>query len=537
MPGETILVVEDEGIEALDLQQRLSTLGYHVPEIALSGEEAVALAAKIRPDLVVMDIMLSGDIDGITAAQRIRENLDIPIIYLTAYADEATLQRAKITEPYGYIIKPFNERELHITIDVALYKHKFEKRLRESERWLYTTLRSIGDAVIATDGQGHITFMNPMAETLTGWTLEEAACRDLETIFVIINRDSRQPVVNPVEEVLKTGRVQGMANHTILVAKDGTEIPIDDSAAPIQDEQGNVVGAILVFRDITEREKAQEELRNAYADLEERIAQRTADLVATNRQLTEEIKRRNLIEEQLQEKNLELAKALQAKDRFLANMSHELRTPLNAIIGFTGTLLMRLPGPLTESQEKQLENIAVSARHLLSLINDLLDLSKIESGKVELNWEMISCSSVLREVAATVRPLAEEKGLDLVVETPPQEIEIKSDRRALSQILLNFLNNAIKFTETGVITASLQRCGGQVRFRVTDTGIGIRPQDQDKLFQAFSQVGNVNSFWHEGAGLGLHLSKKLADLLAGAIEFSSQYGQGSEFTLVLKEAI
>jgi len=539
MSGERILVVEDEGIEALDIQQRLIGLGYDVPELALTGEEAVQAARIVKPDLVIMDIMLNGDLDGIAAAQKIRADMDIPVIYLTAYADEDTLQRAKITEPYGYLVKPFKQRELHITIDMALHKHSLEQKLKESERWLFTTLRSIGDAVIATDDKGLITFMNPIAEKLTGWTQEDAFNKRLEEVFRIINKDSREPVMNPVTKVLKNGVIVGLANHTILVAKNGMEIPIDDSAAPIKDDKDNIIGVILVFRDITERERAQAQLRRAYSELEVRIAERTSDLVAINEQLKQEIKQRNLVEEKLNEKNIELAKACLAKDRFLANMSHELRTPLNAIIGFTGTLLMRLPGPLTSTQEQQLNNISVSANHLLSLINDLLDLSKIESGKVELQLQHVSCNSVVQEIVSTLRPMAEGKGLSLSCVVPNQEVALKTDRRLLSQILLNLISNAIKFTDTGEITVDYSIIADsspkKVRLSVIDTGVGIKPHDQDKLFKAFSQVGNVNSLWHEGTGLGLHLSKKLADLLNGWIDYKSEYGKGSVFTLFLVE--
>ncbi len=263
MPTAKILIVEDEGIEALDLQQRLIHLGYSVPDIASTGEEAVKIAETTLPDLVLMDIMLPGEIDGVTAAEQIQARFDIPIIYITAYADDDTLHRAKITEPYGYIVKPFKERELHITIDMGLYKHKMEKRLKESEKWLATTLRSIGDAVIATDKDGLITFMNPIAESLTGWKGEEVLQKKLTEVFNIINRDTRQPAENPVTKVILKGTVVGLANHTRLIAKDGTEIPIDDSAAPIKDDQGNLIGVVLVFRDITEREKAEETLRHS----------------------------------------------------------------------------------------------------------------------------------------------------------------------------------------------------------------------------------------------------------------------------------
>ncbi|MDD5434920.1 MAG: response regulator [Nitrospira sp.] len=174
MANERILIVEDEGIEALDLQHRLTSMGYTVPDIVFTGEEAVIKAGETHPDLILMDIMLQGEMDGVTAAGQIHARFDIPIIFLTAYADEGTLHRAKVTGPYGYLIKPFKEKELHISIDMALYKHTMEQKLKESEKWFVTTLSSIGDAVIAvTDKNGLITFMNPVAEGLTGWKMED----------------------------------------------------------------------------------------------------------------------------------------------------------------------------------------------------------------------------------------------------------------------------------------------------------------------------------------------------------------------------
>ena len=178
MPDARILIVEDEAIEAMDIQQRLVGLGYPLPDIAYNGEEGVRKVEKTQPDLVLMDIMMPGKMDGVAAAEQIRSRFDIPIIFLTAYSDENTLRRAKITAPYGYIVKPFQERELHITVDMALYRHKLERELRERKKWLATTLRSIGDAVIATDEKGLITFMNPVAEALMGCKLEEVRQRN-----------------------------------------------------------------------------------------------------------------------------------------------------------------------------------------------------------------------------------------------------------------------------------------------------------------------------------------------------------------------
>jgi len=263
MARANILVVEDESIVAMDIQERLRGLGYAVSAVASSGEEAIQKAAETHPDLVLMDIMLKGDMDGVEAAEQIRARFDIPVIYLTAYADENTLQRAMITEPFGYIIKPFEERELHTTIEMALYKHKMERKLRESEQWFATTLRSIGDAVIATDIKGSVTFMNSVAEALTGWKREDALGRDLKEVFHIVNEETQSLTESPVTKALREEVGVGLANHSILIAKDGREIPIDDSAAPIRDDKGNVTGVVLVFRDITERKRMEEALRES----------------------------------------------------------------------------------------------------------------------------------------------------------------------------------------------------------------------------------------------------------------------------------
>ncbi len=178
--------------------------------------------------------MIEGNIDGIEAAKEIRARFNIPVVYLTAYSNDSTFQRAKITEPYGYILKPFEERELRITIEMALYKHKMERRLKESEEWLNITLKGIGDAVITTDKNGLITFMNPVAERLTGWNQEGALGKDLRGVFNIINEETRSAVDSPAGKVLREGTAVNLVNNVILSAKDGTEIPINNISAPNQ---------------------------------------------------------------------------------------------------------------------------------------------------------------------------------------------------------------------------------------------------------------------------------------------------------------
>lgn len=263
MANVRILVVEDEGIIAKDLDYTLKGLGYTVPAIAFSGEDAIKKAAELRPDLVVIDIVLKGHMDGVQAAEEIRDRFDIPVIYLTAYSDDKTLERAKVTQPFGYIVKPFDERELYTNIEMVLFKHNMERKLRESKQWLSTTLRCIGDAVVATDVSGFVTFMNPVAETLTGCKEEHVTGKPLREVFSIVSESTGRQVEDPAGKVLRTTVPERLGNDAILIGKDGTSRPIDDSVASIRDDKGNISGVVHVFRDTTERRRAEKALRQS----------------------------------------------------------------------------------------------------------------------------------------------------------------------------------------------------------------------------------------------------------------------------------
>ena len=270
MTPARILVVEDDRVVARDIQHQLTRIGHTVVGVTPLGEDAVRLALESHPDLVLMDIRLEGALDGVDAAQQIRNRCQVPVVFLTAYADDETLQRARVTEPFGYLLKPFEDSQLRTVIEMALYKHTAERKLRESERRYAVTLASIGDAVIATDDQARVTFLNPVAEALTGWPQVEATGRPLAEVFHIINEETRQPVEDPAAKVLRLGIVVGLANHTVLLARDGREVPIDDCGAPIIDDRGSITGVVLVFRDTTQRRRAEEAevLRRANARLE-----------------------------------------------------------------------------------------------------------------------------------------------------------------------------------------------------------------------------------------------------------------------------
>jgi PAS domain S-box-containing protein len=258
-----ILVVEDEIIVAEDIQERLKNMGYSVPVVVSSGKEAIMKASENNPDLVLMDIMLHGEMDGIQAAEKIRSDFDIPVIYLTAYSDDKTLERARITEPYGYIIKPFNQRELQVNLEIALYKHTMEKILKDSEQWLAAVLMSIGDGVIATDPDGMVKLMNPIAEALTGWKQEDALRKPLTTVFNIKSEEKVNKVEDPVTKVIREGIFYGLVDNTILTAKGGTEIPIDIIGTPIKDRKDSIIGIIVTFYDIIERKRIEKELKRA----------------------------------------------------------------------------------------------------------------------------------------------------------------------------------------------------------------------------------------------------------------------------------
>jgi PAS domain S-box-containing protein len=370
---------------------------------------------------------------------------------------------------------------------------QLEQQLRDQQFYARSLIESNIDALMTTDPLGIITDVNQQMEALTGGTREELIGVPFKDWFTDPTRAEEG-----IRLVLREGKV---TNYELTArAKNGRETVVSYNATTFNDRDGKLQGVFAAARDVTERKR---------------------------------------FEQTLQEKNLELEGANQAKDRFLASMSHELRTPLNAIIGFTGTLLMKLPGPLNAEQGKQLTTIQSSSRHLLSLINDLLDLAKIESGKVELQPEPVACKSVLDEVSAALRQLGEAKGLSFETRAPKGDLTISTDRRALTQILLNLTNNSIKFTDRGGVKIELAQAREngllRTRFSVVDTGIGIQAEDQAKLFQAFEQLRATGARRHEGTGLGLHLSQKLAALLGGRIEFESEAGKGSRFTLVLEE--
>jgi PAS domain S-box-containing protein len=397
-----------------------------------------------------------------------------------------------------------------ITHDISLQK-EMEEALRESEQRWVTTLSCIGDAVVAMDAKKRITFINREAENLTGWSLNEVFHKPANHFLNIIDESTSISIeYSGISEV----RVTAPSDQLKLINREGKEIPVDYTASPILTREGKNLGIVIIFRDITNQKKADQLMKDYNLQLEETVRARTSELESSK-------------------ERAESADRL--KTAFLLNMSHELRTPLNSIIGFSGILLKQLAGPLNDEQEKQLEMVLKSGRHLLSLINDILDISKIEAGELKPSYSSFDFSELIIEVIKLVESKAHNKGLRITFQNSATSSEIISDKIRLRQIMINLIFNAVKFTECGEIKIKLWQENEFLKVDVSDTGIGIRKEDLEKLFNPFTQLENSLTRVFDGSGLGLSISKKLIDMLQGNINVKSEFGQGSTFTISLKK--
>ena len=499
-------------------------------------------------------------------------------------------------------------------------RKRAEDTVREQGELLRVTLASVGDGVVTTDLEGRVTSLNHVAESLTGWKSSEAAGRPLEDVFRIVNEDTRQPVENPAARALKEGVVVGLANHTVLLAKDGAERPIDDSAAPIKDEQGRVSGVVLIFRDVAERRRQENLLRESerrfrtMADsapvmiwvtdptatctyLNERWYEFTGTtakqglglgwldavhpddressgavfLVANARReafrleyrlrrhdgayrwaidsgtprfgpggeflgyigSVIDIDERKTLEEQLRERADQLAEADRRKDDFLAVLSHELRNPLAPLRN--GLQVMKLAGGSGEAAEQARAMMERQLGQMVHLVDDLLDVSRITRGKVDLRKGRVDLASVLHSAVETSGPLIEERGHDFALTVPADPLTVDADVTRLAQVFANLLNNAAKYTpDGGRITLVARREGGEAVVSVADTGVGIPEAMLPRVFEMFTQVDRSLEKAQGGLGIGLTIVDRLVRMHGGTVEAKSGGpGKGSEFEVRL----
>lgn len=417
--------------------------------------------------------------------------------------------------------RTFTEDDLHFllatasTLAASIERRRAEQDLRFSEARFRSIFEQAGTGIATVSADGGFLQVNQALCSFLGYG--EAELLGLRT-FDITHGEDLERTLFEFDEV-KTGRQRLVDVEKRLLRKDGTMVWAHVSGAWLFDQDAAPIHAIVLVQDITTRKSAEEEIRRLNQDLERRVAERTMELAALNTELAE--------------RNREVERANRLKSEFLARMSHELRTPMNAIIGFSDLLAEEPEGPLGELYKGYIAHIREGAGHLLELINDVLDLSKIEAGRIDLYHEDLSASEALSEVMSVIRPLAEAKKLQVVGDLPAP-LRVYADRTRFKQILYNLLSNAVKFThEGGRVWVEASRRGDRVWISVSDTGVGIPAEEHAAIFEEFHQVGVTTTGVKEGTGLGLAITKRLVELQGGGILVESEPGQGSRFTFVL----
>ena len=532
-----ILLVDDRPENLLALEAILEPLG-HVLIRAQSGE--AALRALLAHDfaVILLDVQMPG-MNGFEVARiaKSREKTrHIPIIFLTAISkeDEYVFTGYSVGA-VDYLFKPFQPEILRSKVAALVDLHLKQLKIADQEQQLRVAERqdmelrhmrellqsearfrdivgSAMDAILSIDDKGTVTLFNSTAERVFGCPATEAVGSSVLQFFP---PSDRAGVLQRIFKVAggTTDKLSNPMTPTSMqaVRSNGTPFPIEASVSCMETPGGNIYTIIL--RDVSERVAHEERLRKQA----ESLAETTAELKAAN--------------EELNVRQLDLERAMTARSRFYASMSHELRTPINAVLGYSTLLLERIYGPLNDKQAEGIERTQRAARHLLELVNDVLDLSKIEAGKIDLRLQPVTFPSLIEDLFVTVRPLADEHGssLDLKLD---EEVRVVTDPRRVRQILLNLLSNAIKFGNGKPINVTCnKRDDGGIVIEVTDHGPGIPPQDLDRIFQEFVQLGKTQL--QDGTGLGLPISRRLAELLQGSLTVRSAQGEGSTFTLSL----
>ncbi len=506
-----ILVVEDEFILAINLQETLESLGYTVVDITDSAVSAITKAKELRPNLILMDIRLRGKQDGIQAAEQIWNTQQIPVIYVTGHSDRITVERATLTSPFGYILKPIKEQELYVAIQTALNRY-------EREQFLSSVLRGMGDGVIVVDPQRRIKYMNQVAETLTQWPWNQAKEHLLTEVVQLIDEQTQLPAENPIIFALEQETTIYLDSLVLLVAKDGRTIPITHSATPLRDNNGVITGAVLVFRDDTQRK------------------------LTAERNLADESAR------QLGIQLLEMQKLTQLKEDFLATTSHEMRTPLSNIkmaicmlehiLDQQGVLQSTAPAA-SWSINRYLNIIREQCEQELDLVDDLLYMQIIDAEFYSLELTSIQIQNWLPHVIETFQKRSDSSQQNLQVSVAPDLPPVLSDMSILNKIVSELLNNACKYTpvqEEIIINSQLvTNTDAEIplfEIIVSNSGITIPLEEQSRIFEAFYRIPQSDRWQYGGTGLGLALVKKLVQYLQGTITVTSTQGWTS-FTVQL----
>ena len=496
-----ILVVEDEVILAEDLSETLNRQSYTVVDTADNAADAFDRASELKPDLIMMDIHLRGSDDGISAAARVRDELNIPVVFLTAHSDAATLNRAKQTSPYGYLVKPFNDQELRATIETALYRHQADAQLRHMERWLRTTLYSIGDAVITVDNNLRVTFINPMAECITGWSRQGALGRPYQQVFKLLD-DQGSAITNPIEPVIECGETLHFDEDYSIETENGKLVRIDDSIAPIRDEEGTIAGAIIIFRDRTEKWELEQ--------------------------------RRKEAEEKLQE-----AKRLESLGILAAGIAHDFNNLLAIIHGQAELLTDAVRD--NEDDSHSINEILEATRRAAHLCEQMLsygDAGKIVRHPSDIAAVIERTEKLIRvRLPSTVRVVSK-----FAEDTPPAFAHEGRIQQLLTNLLLNAVeafddDHGVVEISTGAVAVLPEKlrvspppdtaAGPWVAIRIRDSGSGMDEATLERLFDPFFTTKFT------GRGLGMSVVFSVLQSHEAALAVESTTGHGTLFSVFL----
>ncbi len=498
-----IMVVEDERVVAQDIAETLDRLGYDVIGPTASCADCLQRARVAKPDLVLMDVRIEGVVDGIQTAEQLKAEIDVPVVYLTAYADDQTISRARRTQAHGYLLKPFRSSELKSAIEIALAKHAMDTTLRRRERWFSTTLRAIGDAVIAVDAEAKVAFANPVAEQLTGAGVDDLTGRKLDEVFRLINARTREAMNNPVKDVL-AGRAPARLPPGTLLLRDGSELPIEDSMAPIVDIDGELLGAVVVFRDAREQQALREQIA---------AADRLASL-----------------------------------GTLVAGVAHEINNPLTYILAnvtMVGQELTRIqqtereasgtPGraqPIARLAEirEEVAEIEEGAERIRRIVADLRVFARPDA--IPGQGDVLSALRWALRVTETM--FHRRARLDVELGTLPN---VRGDVTRIGQVFINLLVNAAQAIPEGAprqhrvcVSASVE--SNHVVIGISDTGCGMTPEVMRKIFDPFFTTKPAGS----GTGLGLSVCSSIVESVGGKLTVASELGQGTTFHLWLPVA-
>jgi len=480
-----ILVVEDEGLIATDIQRRLERLGYPMAAVASSGAEALQCARSTRFDLALMDIRLKGDLDGIATAHQLKSELDTPVVYITAHADHETIDRAKLTEPLGYILKPITDGDLRSAVQIALYKADMERRLRTSEAWLSTTLRSVGEGIIATDTAGEIVCMNPIAECLTGWSAADAFGSPLMDVLGLLDDSQSQPAKNPIFDLFA-----GECRSYSLVSRTGVRKAVEVECSENCSE-ADLLGSIVVVRDISRRK-----------EMEGRLIQ---------------------------------SQRMEAVANLAGGLAHDFNNQLTVILGYAEELCERLSG----EEHEQAREILQAASTASSITAQLLTLSRRDLPRLDV--------ININEVICEVQPLISHslgKGRTLATELGSPLGFVRGDRNQIKQVLLNLALNARDAMPSGgqlrVESSTLEvdadspaarthHPGPYVRLLVADNGDGMEEATLSRIFEPHFTTKAAGF----GTGLGLSIVHSIIVKNGGSISARSEIGKGTTFEILL----